>query len=215
MNRLRELRIKTGKSMSQVAKDLRIAYTTYAHYETCAREPNSEMLIKLANFFDVSIDYLICRTDNPKNGIDAETTIPSNVTPVSAEQFICLPVIGRVAAGKSCYAETDIIDYEYVLRDSLTVGEDYVFLRVIGDSMYPDFRAGDNVLVRCQSTANNGEIAVVIVDNEDGVVKRISYGDGWFELQSINPMYAPRRFEGKEIERLRIFGVVKKCIRNY
>ncbi len=65
MNRLRELRQKTGKSMLQIAKDLHIAYTTYAHYETCVREPNSEMLIKLADFFGVSIDYLIGRTDKP------------------------------------------------------------------------------------------------------------------------------------------------------
>ena len=41
------------------------------------------------------------------------------------------------------------------------------------------------------------------------MVKKVVYGDNWIELQSLNPMYPTRRFEGKDVERVRIFGLVK------
>ena len=52
--------------MAQVARDLTIPYTTYVGYEKGEREPNSETLIALANYYNVSVDYLLGRTDNPK-----------------------------------------------------------------------------------------------------------------------------------------------------
>ncbi len=63
MLKLKELRTETGLSMRQIAIKLGIPYTTYISYEKCDREPNSEMLIKLADFFGCSIDYLIGRSD--------------------------------------------------------------------------------------------------------------------------------------------------------
>lgn len=59
--RLREQREKLGLNKRQMANKLGIPYTTYNNYEVGAREPNSEMLIKLATEFDVSIDYLLGR----------------------------------------------------------------------------------------------------------------------------------------------------------
>lgn len=63
MIRLKELRIQKKLNMRQVAHKLNIAYTTYFNYEKEKREPNSEMLILLADFFDVTVDYLIGRSE--------------------------------------------------------------------------------------------------------------------------------------------------------
>ncbi|MBQ7097735.1 MAG: helix-turn-helix transcriptional regulator [Clostridia bacterium] len=65
--RLKELRIQKKLNMRQVAHKLNIAYTTYFNYEKEKREPNSEMLILLADFFDVTVDYLIGRTEFQNN----------------------------------------------------------------------------------------------------------------------------------------------------
>lgn len=61
--RLGSLRKERKKSMAQVARDLGIPYTTYVNYEKGEREPNSETLIILADYFNCSIDYLIGRSD--------------------------------------------------------------------------------------------------------------------------------------------------------
>ena len=63
MLRLKELREKRKLNMRQAAKALGIPYTTYISYEKGDREPNSEMLINLADFYNCSIDFLIGRDD--------------------------------------------------------------------------------------------------------------------------------------------------------
>lgn len=62
MNKIRELRISNNMTMKQAAEALDLPYTTYVNYEKGAREPNSEILIKFANYYNVSIDYLIGHT---------------------------------------------------------------------------------------------------------------------------------------------------------
>lgn len=66
MIRIKELRMEKNMSMAQISKELNIPYTTYVNYEKGKREPNSEMLVKIANYFNVTVDYLIGRTDENK-----------------------------------------------------------------------------------------------------------------------------------------------------
>lgn len=61
MNRLKELREKSQMNMREMAKELKMPYTTYVNYEKGVREPNSETLIELAKYFDVTVDFLIGR----------------------------------------------------------------------------------------------------------------------------------------------------------
>ena len=64
--RLKELRNKKNLSQADVAAHIQTARTTYARYESGEREMTYDALIALANFFDVSVDYLLCRYDaNP------------------------------------------------------------------------------------------------------------------------------------------------------
>lgn len=67
MLRLKDLREEKGLNMRQAAKALDMPYTTYISYEKGDREPNSEMLISLAGFFNCSVDYLIGRDENRIN----------------------------------------------------------------------------------------------------------------------------------------------------
>ena len=126
-----------------------------------------------------------------------------------------LPILGEVAAGTGLYADNDVIGYEDVPKSWISDTEPHVLLRVHGDSMYPKFEEDDLLLIRCQTSVNSGDYAIALIDDDNGVVKRVMYGKDWIELQSVNPMYAPRRFEGADVQRIRIFGLVKKSIRNY
>ena len=59
---LRALRESSGFSQTKVADDLKLNRVTYNRYETGEREPNSRILVKLASYFNVSVDYLLERT---------------------------------------------------------------------------------------------------------------------------------------------------------
>lgn len=60
-NRITNLRIGNSKTQAQISALLGIAQTTYAGYETGRHEPNVQMLIKIAELYNVSIDYLVGR----------------------------------------------------------------------------------------------------------------------------------------------------------
>ena len=64
--RVRELREKRGISQLKLAMDLSMNQNSISRYETGAREADYSTLIKFADYFDVSIDYLLERTNNPK-----------------------------------------------------------------------------------------------------------------------------------------------------
>lgn len=209
MLRLKELRLEKNQNMRQTAIALGIPYTTYISYEKGDREPNSEMLIALAEYFDCSIDYLLGKTSTKEllKKLPAEEYHPETMIPI--------PVVGKVAAGYTCLAEMDIECYELVDSESILHGYDYIWLAVKGDSMEPFILEGDLVLVRIQDTVNNGDYAVVLVDSEDGLVKQVKFGKNKITLLSTNPYYPPRVFENENIQRVRIVGKVIESKRKF
>ena len=67
--RLREQRKKHGMTMKELGKKFGLAESTISGYENGAREPDFETLVKFADFFDCSIDYLLGRTDVPRTHV--------------------------------------------------------------------------------------------------------------------------------------------------
>ena len=63
--RLREVRAKSGKTQKQTAEMLGMKLRSYQFYEEGKSEPSIAKLIALADFFDVTLDYLMGRTDQP------------------------------------------------------------------------------------------------------------------------------------------------------
>ena len=63
--RLKELRKKKGISQLRLATELNTTQNTISRYETGEREPGIDELIKIADYFNVSVDYLLERTNNP------------------------------------------------------------------------------------------------------------------------------------------------------
>ena len=61
MFRLRELREKKNLTQTALAKDLKVSNTTISNWEAGYRQPDLETLIRIANYFDVSLDYLLGR----------------------------------------------------------------------------------------------------------------------------------------------------------
>lgn len=71
--RLRELRDKNKMTQQDIANKLGITRQAYGYYESPKsnkREPDHETTVKLAEIFDVTTDYLLCRTDDPNESKD-------------------------------------------------------------------------------------------------------------------------------------------------
>ena len=65
-NRLRQLRKAKGYTQIRVQMETGIEQALLSKYENGERIPPTETLLKLADFYHVSVDYLLCRTDNPQ-----------------------------------------------------------------------------------------------------------------------------------------------------
>ena len=61
--RIQALRTDADMSQKQLSEILHISQRSYSHYETGSRNIPVEMLIRLANYYDISVDYLVGRTD--------------------------------------------------------------------------------------------------------------------------------------------------------
>ena len=138
----------------------------------------------------------------------------SNISAIYQKNIRMVPVFESVSAGFGAYADDQILDYCPFIINSEKEAAETIAIRVSGDSMSPKIEDGDIIRVHKQDSVDSGSIAVVLLDGEEGLVKKVVYGDDWIELHSINPYYPVRRFDGEEVLRLRVVGLVKGCFRD-
>lgn len=199
-DRLRIARERKNLKQTQVKERTGINNKTLSGWENGLSEPDSESLKILANLYEVSTDWLLGRTDNPK---------PFPPETFTKDDFVYLPVLGRIKAGYNLIAEQNIIGYSPVPKNEVKDGE-YFFLEVTGDSMIEEgIREGSRVLVRKQNYVENGKIAVVLVNGDEATLKRVYYqNDGKnVILQAANPRIPPvvlpadeARIQGKVVK---------------
>lgn len=150
---------------------------------------------------------------NPAELIDDDSSEPSNISDIYTDGIYKIPIFETVSAGFGAYASSDIIDYIPIFVRNPDEVPDLMGIKVSGDSMYPKIEDGDIIVVHKQSSVDSGSIAVVLLDNEEGLVKKVEYGKNWIDLVSINPEYMTRHFEGEEVTRLQVVGLVKQVIK--
>ncbi|MEY2239413.1 helix-turn-helix domain-containing protein [Bacillus altitudinis] len=76
--RITTLRKKAGLTQEELAKKLNVTRSALSQYELGTREPNYDLLLKIADFFEVTVDYLIGRSDNPDYKIIDDNKIESD-----------------------------------------------------------------------------------------------------------------------------------------
>lgn len=204
--RLKMCREKSGETLEQIGKLVGVNKSTIMRWENGETwKIKLPTLQFLADHFGVSLSWLQGETNSLSlNDIDRPL-----------RRSILLPIAGSVRAGCGGEAVQDITGYEAVDPTALQSGEEYFWLRVSGDSMTPSINDGDLVLIRRQAIVDSGQYAVILIDNEEGVVKRVEYGDNWIELHSVNPYYPPRRFEENDASSVRILGLVVESRRKF
>ena len=200
MFRIKELREKKGLNMKEVSRSLNIPYTTYVNYEKGLREPTSEVLIQLADFFDSSVDYLVGRSSINERLSLSDPSLAPNLMPMPKMRKI--PLIGSIACGSPILAEEHIEDYidipSHIHADfSLTCKGDSMINARIFD--------GDIVYIRQQDTVESGEIAAVLIESE-ATLKRVLIYDDHIILAPENPTYKPIICWHEEMNTVRILG---------
>lgn len=200
---IKQLRRERKLTQEELGKILGVKKAAVQKWESgTVRNLKRDTIKKLADYFGVS----------PASFVDEENSF-NEITDVFTENFHKIPVYESVSAGFGAFADSKIVDYLAVHEKNPSDVPYLMGIKVHGDSMYPKIEDGDIIVVRKQTSVDSGSIAVVLIDEEEGVVKKVEYGPDWVDLVSINPEYKTRRFSGKEVTRLRVVGLVKRVIK--
>lgn len=200
---LRRLMSENDIDRNTLCENLNFKYSTVSEWISAKKYPRIDKIEILANYFNV----------NKSDLIEDKTKVESNIELLSKDEIRMIPIFETVSAGFGAYASSDIVDYMPLFIESDYEAKDTLCIKVSGNSMYPKIEDGDIVQVHKQDIVDNGQIAVVMIDNENGFVKKIELGNEYIELISINPEYPPKRFEKEEMNRVNIVGLVKKIIK--
>lgn len=226
--RLKDLRTENGYSLNNLAKtyndrfDGRLNKSTISRYENGLQEPIITVVSNFAKLFNVSSDYLLGNVSEPFFHLD-NARILREVNARGPEDnsddysLVTIHYAGPVAAH---FDATPDDAYELRTIPAEWIGrrrpEDFFLATISGDSMYPQFQDGDDILcLRCSDMEVPGRIGIMLLGDGEATVKRINYkpGEDWLELVPINPEFKPKRIEGSDLEKCRVVGRVIKVIR--
>jgi lexA repressor len=177
---VKKMTAEQNMSMSELARRVGIAKSAISRYFNGTRELPLNRIGDFASALHTTPNFLL--------GVKEDTN----------SQGIKIPVLGTVAAGIPISAVEDILDYEEIPQSWQNQGE-FFGLRIKGDSMKPDINDGDTVIVKQQSTANNGDVVIALVNGDDATCKKFEKLDNGIMLISNNSEYSPMYFSNEEV----------------
>jgi len=160
-------------------------------------------VIKLPETASVNDIYNSFSPSVIKGGLDAD--IKKN----SANE---ISILGKIAAGTPIEAIQNEVS-KITLPEELSKNGEHFGLKVSGDSMIEaGINDGDTVIVKKADTANNGEIVVALIDDQEAMLKRIRKKGKIVALESANKRYETKIFGP---DRVKVQGVLVSLYRNF
>ena len=123
-----------------------------------------------------------------------------------------IPVLGKIAAGTPIEAIQNEVS-RVTIPEELSKNGEHFGLKVSGDSMIEaGINDGDTVIVKKTNTANNGQIVVALIDDQEAMLKRIRKKGKVVALESANKEYETKIFGP---DRVKVQGVLVSLYRNF
>lgn len=194
MLRLKELRKSNKLTQQELADRLGVTQATFSGWETEKFEIDNASLIECAHIFNVSIDYLLGRTDE-------RTFVDSNVKPThigNPNGILRIPVYGNIPAGIPMEAIEDILGFEEAPSDWALGGKEFFALKIKGDSMSPEYRDGDIIIFLRQPDCENNDDCAVAINGNDWTFKRVEKTENGVFIKPLNPNYETKFFTNQE-----------------
>lgn len=174
-----ELMAKNNLTTSELARRLNVAKSSISRYLNKTSQFPLNKVNDFAKVLKVSPEYLL--------GVGEQSQ--TDTMPVKK-----IPVVSKISAGLPIYSEENLIDYIYFATDKIDSDKEEFALRVSGDSMDKIFQEGDVVVIEKDSTVENGQLGVVMINGYNATVKRIRYNNDQIILipESNNPNHYPQ-----------------------
>ena len=192
---LHAARLANEYSLNDIGIIAGVGPKTVAHWEQNKPKAPRDKLVLIAKELNLPIEELV-----GEQGI--ASALPLNAIPYTPPRNM-VPVLGSVRCGEGGLAIEEKIGMESA---DVNNPDEYFYLNAEGDSMEPCIMEGDKVLVHRQEDVDSGDLAVVIVNGEEGTLKRVLKKQNMVILEPLNRAHETRYFVGEEINELRICG---------
>ena len=196
---IKDYRRENDLSLREFAERTNISYSYIAILEKGMNyrkkkklSPTLDALDKIARAMNMELDDLLAKMNNMNISLNKDT--PS---------YNAIPLLGIVKAGYDYLADQNIIGYvETNVKDK----ENCFALKVKGDSMQPVLYEGDIIIVHKQEDIESGQVAVVLINENEATVKKVIKNSDSIELIAFNSYYPSKKLKegfsiiGKVIE---------------
>ena len=189
---IKKRRIEMQLTLKDVAEKVGVNEGTVSRWESGEIENmRRDKIVALAKALNISPAVIM--------GWDESIPPYPNIHPITTKRF---PVLGSVSCGEPKFMDEEI---DVSVDASEEIKADFV-LRAKGDSMTgARINDGDLVFVRKQDTVENGEIAVVAIDDE-ATLKRFYKYDELIVLRAENPAYKDQEYRPEQAREIRVLG---------
>ena len=199
------------KEQRDFAKAIGVSASMVSQWRMGITKSYTRRLPQIAEALGTTTEYLLTGNGPKQKGAvsESDTALPKCAEHIDLGTFHRIPILGRISAGLPLYAEQHIEGYTVT---DLNSGAEYFALIVHGDSMNAlGINDGYRLIVRRQDEVENGEVAVVMVGDEDATVKRFyATGDTVTLMpQSTNPEHQPQIYDATKTK-IRVIGKVVK-----
>lgn len=199
---------------ADLAKKTNISKTQICNYLKGTYKAKQDKLHAIAKTLNVNEAWLMgydvnMDRDLPENGDITSINIDNARYIETTAKTVRIPILGKVPAGVPIEAIQDVLGYEELPASILNSGNNYFALKICGDSMYPDYKTGDIIIIRQQNDCNSGDDCIVMVNGDDATFKRVIKQEKGIILKPLNNNYEPYLFDSKDIQDkpVRIIGV--------
>lgn len=195
---IKQYRTKLGLSATELANRAKVAKSSLSDWEHGRTQPSTDALFRLCNVLNCNIADLL--SEEVIGDLKA-LNISNEFTPITK---VKVPILGTVACGQPIFAEEHLECYV----DAIGSTHPDFALWAKGDSMIEArIFDGDLIFVKKQDIVDNGEIAVVLIDDEV-TLKKVLYEPEKSRLMLLpaNKNYLPLIYEGEDLNKIRILG---------
>lgn len=200
--RIKRSRIAKGLTQDEVARFMNVTRGAVANWEHNRSLPPAKNFPRLAQCLGVSASYLQMESEYP---LANEIPMPEDIQKI--------PIIATVKCGVNGLAFEEDGGTVNVEKKH---GEDLRAFRCKGDSMIgAGIYDGDVAIVRIQDQVESGELAVVVINSDEGTLKRVHFQNDAIILESANPSYPARVFTGVDRAIVHIVGKVIETRRKW
>ncbi|WP_295585546.1 LexA family transcriptional regulator [uncultured Oscillibacter sp.] len=214
VDRIFDLVDRKYKEQRDFAAQLGVTPSIVSEWRRRKSSSFNRRLPQIAEALGTTTEYLLTgngpkKKTAPAGVSNSDTVLPKGAEHIDLGTFHRIPILGRISAGLPLYAEQHIEGYTVT---DLNGQAEYFALIVHGDSMNAlGINDGYRIIVRRQDTVENGEVAVVMVGDEDATVKRFYATGSTVTLmpQSTNPEHQPQIYDTSKTK-IRVIGRVVK-----